>query len=276
MHRLLRANFSRLLKNKLFWILISIELFMGGLFPVLHYMDNIDEKSAWTMDSTIFIYSLFVLLMVSLLTALFIGSDYSDGTMRNKLIAGQVRRNIYAANLVVNMEAAFLLCFAFWISHICIGTPLLGWFVSDAKKILGYLLVTLAMVAACVAIFTLISMLCSNKAYSVAGCILIIFMLLFVGVRITAALNEPEMYDAYSYMSEGVTVQEDETPNPNYVSGVKRQIYNFLNEFLPGGQMIKLSNMNAEHLGRYAVYDGIIFAFVTGCGILSFRRKDLK
>lgn len=276
MHRLLRANFSRLLKNKLFWILISIELFMGGLFPVLHYMDNIDEKSAWTMDSTIFIYSLFVPLMVSLLTALFIGSDYSDGTMRNKLIAGQVRRNIYAANLVVNMEAAFLLCFAFWISHICIGTPLLGWFVSDAKKILGYLLVTLAMVAACVAIFTLISMLCSNKAYSVAGCILIIFMLLFVGVRITAALNEPEMYDAYSYMSEGVTVQEDETPNPNYVSGVKRQIYNFLNEFLPGGQMIKLSNMNAEHLGRYAVYDGIIFAFVTGCGILSFRRKDLK
>ena len=276
MHRLLRANFSRLLKNKLFWILISIELFMGGLFPVLHYMDNIDEKSAWTMDSTIFIYSLFVPLMVSLLTALFIGSDYSDGTMRNKLIAGQVRRNIYAANLVVNMEAAFLLCFAFWISHICIGTPLLGWFVSDAKKILGYLLVTLAMVAACVAIFTLISMLCSNKAYSVAGCILIIFMLLFVGVRITAALNEPEMYNAYSYMSEGVTVQEDETPNPNYVSGVKRQIYNFLNEFLPGGQMIKLSNMNAEHLGRYAVYDGIIFAFVTGCGILSFRRKDLK
>lgn len=276
MRRLLRANFSKLLKNKLFWILISIELFMGGLFPVLHYMDNIDEKSAWTMDSTIFIYTLFVPLMVSLLTALFIGSDYSDGTMRNKLIAGQVRKNIYAANLVVNMEAAFLLCFAFWISHVCIGTPLLGWFVSDAKKMLGYLLVTLTTVAACVAIFTLISMLCSNKAYSVAGCILIIFMLLFVGVRITAALNEPEMYDAYSYMSEGVTVQEDETSNPNYVSGVKRQIYNFLNEFLPGGQMIKLSNMNAEHLGRYAVYDGIIFAFVTGCGILSFRRKDLK
>lgn len=276
MRRLLRANFSRLLKNKLFWILISIELFMGGLFPVLHYMDNIDEKSAWTMDSTIFIYTLFVPLMVSLLTALFIRSDYSDGTMRNKLIAGQVRKNIYAANLVVNMEAAFLLCFAFWISHVCIGTPLLGWFVSDAKKMLGYLLVTLTTVAACVAIFTLISMLCSNKAYSVAGCILIIFMLLFVGVRITAALNEPEMYDAYSYMSEGVTVQEDETPNPNYVSGVKRQIYNFLNEFLPGGQMIKLSNMNAEHLGRYAVYDGVIFAFVTGCGILSFRRKDLK
>ena len=51
----------------------------------------------------------------------------------------------------------------------------------------------------------------------------------------TAALNEPETYDAYSYMSEGVTVEEDETPNPNYVSGTKRQVYLFLNEFLPGG-----------------------------------------
>lgn len=276
MRRLLRANFSRLMKNKLFWILTGIELFFGALFPVLHYMDNMDENAGWTMDSTIFIYALFVPLMVSLLTALFIGSDYSDGTIRNKLIAGHVRRKIYAANLISNVEAAFILCFAFGLSHICAGTPLLGWFVSDVKTILLYLLVTFAMTAACIAIFTLISMLCSNKAYSVAGCILVIFMLLFVGVRITAALNEPETYGAYSYMSEGVTVEEDETPNPNYVSGTKRQVYMFLNEFLPGGQILRLSSMNAEHPGRYAVYDGIIFALTTGCGIFLFKRKDLK
>ena len=276
MRRLLRANFSRLMKNKLFWILTGIELFFGALFPVLHYMDNMDENAGWTMDSTIFIYALFVPLMVSLLTALFIGSDYSDGTIRNKLIAGHVRRKIYAANLISNVEAAFILCFAFGLSHICAGTPLLGWFVSDVKTILLYLLVTFAMTAACIAIFTLISMLCSNKAYSVAGCILVIFMLLFVGVRITAALNEPETYGAYSYMSEGVMVEEDETPNPNYVSGTKRQVYMFLNEFLPGGQILRLSSMNAEHPGRYAVYDGIIFALTTGCGIFLFKRKDLK
>ena len=276
MRRLLRANFARLLKNKLFWILTCAELFLGVLFPILHYMDNIDENSGWNMDSTIFIYALFVPLMVSLLTALFIGTDYSDGTMRNKLIAGHVRRKIYAANLISNVQASFMLCVAFMLSHVCVGTPLLGWFVSDAHMLMFYVLVTFTMTAACTAIFTLISMLCSNKAYSVAGCILVIFMLLFVGVRITAALNEPETYDAYSYMSEGVTVEEDETPNPNYVSGTKRQVYLFLNEFLPGGQMLRLSSMNAEHLGRYAIYDSIIFIFTTSCGILIFKRKDLK
>ena len=237
MRRLLRANFARLLKNKLFWILTCAELFLGALFPILHYMDNIDENSGWNMDSTIFIYALFVPLMVSLLTALFIGTDYSDGTMRNKLIAGHVRRKIYVANLISNVQVSFMLCVAFMLSHVCVGTPLLGWFVSDVHMLMFYVLVTFTM---------------------------------------TAALNEPETYDAYSYMSEGVTVEEDETPNPNYVSGTKRQVYLFLNEFLPGGQMLRLSSMNAEHLGRYAIYDSIIFIFTTSCGILVFKRKDLK
>lgn len=232
MRRLLRANFARLLKNKLFWILTCAELFLGALFPILHYMDNIDENSGWNMDSTIFIYALFVPLMVSLLTALFIGTDYSDGTMRNKLIAGHVRRKIYVANLISNVQASFTLCVAFMLSHVCVGTPLLGWFVSDAHMLMFYVLVTLTMTAACTAIFTLISMLCSNKAYSVAGCILVIFMLL--------------------------------------------QVYLFLNEFLPGGQMLRLSSMNAKHLGRYAIYNSIIFIFTTSCGILIFKRKDLK
>ena len=170
--------------------------------------------------------------MVSLLTALFIGTDYSDGTMRNKLIAGHVRRKIYVANLISNVQASFTLCVAFMLSHVCVGTPLLGWFVSDAHMLMFYVLVTFTMTAACTAIFTLISMLCSNKAYSVAGCILVIFMLL--------------------------------------------QVYLFLNEFLPGGQMLRLSSMNAKHLGRYAIYNSIIFIFTTSCGILIFKRKDLK
>lgn len=276
MRKLLRANFSRLMKDKLFWILIVAELFMGALFPVLHYMDNLDEKAGWTQEQTFFIFAIFVPMMASVLVSLFIGCEYSDGTMRNKLIVGHGRCGIYAANLITNMEAAFLLCFAFLLSHICVGTPLLGWFESDMKIIIAYIFVIFAMAAACTAIFTLIAMLCSNKAYSVAGCILLIFLFLFMGIRITSALNEPEYYGAYSYTENGVTVQEDEEKNPNYISGTKRQIFEFLNEFLPGGQMIKLSNKNVDHPGQLALYDAIIFGVMTGCGMLVFKRKDLN
>ena len=266
MSKLHRANFTRMIKYKLFWILIVAELFLGGLFPILHYIDNLDEKAGWAQDHTFLICAILVPMMLSVLTSLFIGSEYSDGTMRNKLIVGHGRNRIYAANLISNIEAAFLLCCAYLLSHVCIGTLLLGWFESDIKIIVAYVLVTLAMTAACTAIFTLIAILCSNKAYSVAGCILLIFLLLFMGIRITAALNEPEYYSAYSYTENGVTVAEDEERNPNYISGTKRQIFEFLNEFLPGGQMLKLSNKNAEHLGRFAVYDGVIFFVMNEIG----------
>ena len=276
MRKLLRANFNRLMKDKLFWILMVSEVFLGGLFPILHYMDNLDEKAGWTQEHSFFIFAIFVPMMISVVSSLYIGTEYSDGTMRNKLIVGHSRSRIYVANLITNMETSFMLCFAFMLSHICIGTTLLGWFESDEKTIVAYALVVLAMAIACTAIFTLIAMLCSNKAYSVAGCILLIFLLLFMGIRITAALNEPEYYSAYSYTEAGVTVAEDEERNPNYISGTKRQIFEFLNEFLPGGQMLKLSTMKVEHLGRSAVYDGIIFVVMTGCGLLVFRKKDLK
>ena len=144
------------------------------------------------------------------------------------------------------------------------------------KKSVLLLILTAMVITASTSIFTLIAMLCSNKAYSVAGCILLIFFLLFMGIRITSALNEPEYYSAYSYTENGVTVEEDEERNPNYLSGTKREVFEFLNEFLPGGQMLKLSTMKVDHLERSAVYDGIIFVVTTACGLLVFRRKDLK
>lgn len=52
-------------------------------------------------------------------------------------------------------------------------------------------------ITASTSIFTLIAMLCSNKAYSVAGCILLDFLPAFYGnPHYISALNEPEYYSA--------------------------------------------------------------------------------
>lgn len=276
MRKLLRANFTRLIKNKLFWILMALEFVMGAGLPVLHYLDNQNANGEWTLDACIFSYAMFVPILLSALAALFIGSEYSDGTMRNKLIVGHKRSNIYMADLIAVIAAGFLLCLAYIVPHICLAFPLLGWFTSDMKKIMVFMLVIFALVVAFAAIYTTIAMLCNNKAYSVASCILLTFILLFAGIRINAALNEPEIFSAYSYTENGVTIQEDESRNPNYVSGTKRQIYEFLNELLPGGQVLTLNTMEAEHPVRLAIYDGIIVIFTVGCGVFVFRHKDLK
>ena len=119
-------------------------------------------------------------------------------------------------------------------------------------------------------------MLCQSKAHSATVCILLAFALLIFGFYITSALNEPEYYEAYSATVDGITVSEPEESNPHYVSGTKRQVYEFLQEFTPGGQLFQVANMDAEHPARLALYSSAILLLSTCCGIVVFRRKDLK
>ena len=126
------------------------------------------------------------------------------------------------------------------------------------------------------ALFTLIAMLCQNKAHTTAGCILLTFALLFAGVYISSTLEEPEYLAAYSYTENGVTVEEPEQKNPYYISGVKRQVYECLLDLTPGGQVIQISEMGAKKPVMLAVYDGLILLLVTGFGLVLFRREDLK
>ena len=103
-----------------------------------------------------------------------------------------------------------------------------------------------------------------------------VFALLFWGIRITSALNEPEYYSAYSYTENGVTIEAPAEKNPNCLSGNKRKIYEFLNDFTPGGQVLKVSNNNVEKPAVFALYDLIITVASAGFGIVFFKRKDLK
>lgn len=52
--------------------------------------------------------------------------------------------------------------------------------------------------------------------------------------------------------------------------------YEFLQDFTPGGQTLQLGGLQAEHPAQLALYSGTILLLTTCCGILVFRRKDLK
>ena len=276
MRKLLRAGFARLWKEKVFPLSCGVMLLMGAALPVIHCLDNRASGEGWTPDATCFIYASLVPILLALITALFVGCEYSDGTMRSKIIVGSRLWQIYLANLIVSAAAGFVLCAAYLAVHTGLGLLLLGGFTSAPKELLLYAGVIFALTAAFAALFTLIAMLCRNRAYSAAACILLVFALLFAGIRMTSALNEPEYYEGYSYTSGDVTVTEEAERNPHYLSGTKREIVEFLNAFIPGGQALKLANMNAEKPAMLALYDGLILLAATGCGIAVFRKKDLK
>ena len=276
MRKLLRANVSRLRHDRVFWLLAALMVFFGASMASANAINIRREGVVWVMDFSLFIYVTLAPILTAVLVALFVGSDYSGGTLRNKLIAGHRRGNIYLSNLITCCCAGLLLCVAFVIPQGVLGLLLGGQIQSTPIKLLMYGALSLALMIAFTALFTLIAMLCQNKSHTVAGCILLVFVLLFLGVYITSALNEPEYLAGYSYTEDGVTVEEPETKNPNYISGTKRQVYEFMQDFTPGGQMLQISDMNAEKPTMLALYDGIILLAATGFGMVFFRRRDLK
>ena len=211
----------------------------------------------------------------------FIGTEYSDGTIRNKIIVGHKRSAIYLANLITAGAVSLLLCGISFLTTLCFGLPLLGGFTNDLKVILAIALCTLLLSLALASIFTLIALLCQNKAFTAILCVVFAFIVLLVGGYVIQRLQEPETYDAYvtTMGEEGAgassTVQKD-IPNPNYLRGTQRQIYQFLADFLPGGQAIQCNSCIVSNPPLLYAYSILIILGTTGAGLLLFARKDLK
>ena len=276
MPKLLRANFSRLLHDRAFRLLSALMEFFGTSMAVVNAVHARQDGEIRVMDYTIFIYVILAPIVNAVLTALFIGNEHSSGTMRNKRIAGHRRGIIYLANLLVCICAGICLCLAFALPQAAAGLLLKGEMNAAPATILLYVGLSFALMIAFTALFTLIAMLCQNKSHTTAGCILLTFALLFAGVYISSTLEEPEYLAAYSYTENGVTVEEPEQKNPYYITGVKRQAYEFLQDLTPGGHVIQISEMGVKKPVMLAVYDGLILLFVTGFGLIFFRREDLK
>ena len=207
---------------------------------------------------------------------MYIGTEYSDGTMRNKIIVGQKRKAIYLSNLLVCTAAEIILCGIYILVTLCVGTPLIGFFNCDVKAILIVGLCGLMLSIACTALFSMVAMLSKSKSNTAVICILGVFLLIFGGVYLSSCLSEPEKESSYVYMENGAVLGEEEQPNPNYLEGTKRKVYQFLYDFTPGGQIVQITEMNVTDPLRLCLYAALITAVTTGTGLYFFEKKDLN
>lgn len=274
MTNLLRADFRRLLKSRAFQISAGLMLLLGIGLPLMHYFMFLDYGQ-FSFDLYFSDYSVVVIVVLAAFTALFVGTDYSDGTIRNKLIAGHRRSCIYLSNLAVGLFVGLVLCAAYLVPYLIVGLSLLGDMRDDGVNLI---LISLAMTASFAAIFNLVAMLSSSKARSVVLCFICAIALLYAGVYVSGRLHEPEFYASSAVMGEdGNVVEVYNDPNPNYVTGTHRKVIEVLNDANPGGQAIGVFTME-EGLkpARLALYDLASAVLVTGVGLVLFKRKDLK
>ena len=106
MNNLFWANIIRLWKSRLTGLGIAV---FSGLALVLCIDHYYYFREDMILDGIFFGYVYIAGIPVSVLAGLFLGVEYGDGTIRNKLIAGHKRSTVYLANFFAVFAASLIL-----------------------------------------------------------------------------------------------------------------------------------------------------------------------
>lgn len=279
MLKLLNANFTRLWKNKVFWLGFGALTVFGALERIGVSMDAIETHY---LEEAFWIQALFIGFVLAVFVSLFIGVEYENGTIRNKIIAGHFRSDIYLANVIVCIAAGWLMCLGCLIASLLAGIPLLGFFHIELSEVFLQGLCVFSLSAAYASIFCFIAMLNTNRTAAAIVSLMLSLLLLFAGTAVSNQLDQSQYYyipDASLEIGEIDDGKDSEwILNPDYLEGTERRAYEIAFEILPGGQSLLLSGMVEEHT-QYTEMLFVSLSWVVlscGCGLAFFRKKDLK
>lgn len=285
MNKLVSAEFSRLLKSLVFKLCLMFSAGFGIFFVLMRWTDikqNPDTYASLSADYSsadglIFAGGLYLIFAVAVFISIFVGTEYSDGTIRNKLTAGHTRRNIYFSKLIVCATAGFTIHILYILTVLVFGNIMLGITMATAD-ILSFTAVSVTAILALAAFLLLCSMSIQSKASGAVTALLTTLIMLFAALTIAQRLAEPEYYEPYSFTdgNTGETIQMGKEKNPHYLTGTKRKVYEFFNNFLPVSQLYQVVSNIPDNLHFIVIYDCLIFIASTGAGIIIFRKKNLK
>ena len=275
MNRLLRSNFSRLWKSKLFWLETIFLFGLGVLLTVGQYFDMVVYDDPHYFDGNLLIYISFIGCFAAVFCSLFTGTEYSDGTMRNKLVVGHIRSSIYLSNWMTSIVAALIMTAVFLLSYCSLGCFLLESPVAATGKLVTLVVISIFTIIAFVSLFNMLSMLITKKSASAVVCLLVFFGFLMLAIIIQGRLEEPEYISGYVVTVNGLEQTEPEL-NPRYLQPVARKVFQFFSDFPPTGQSVALTTYRVVHPYLMIVYSVVISAVTTILGIFAFRKKDLK
>lgn len=280
MKKLLSANLSRLGKSKLFWMLESTCFLLGAAayFLVAYNTRNLGlGYIQFNAQGYFYLPILYLPVGIAIFSCFFFGTEYSDGTIRNKLIVGHSRKAIYLANLFTTVCVLGLFLLACYVPVFIIGIPFAGKEVVTCVKMqpwrIGNVLLHLTEYGA---LFVLLSTLDSNKARNVLVCIMTALLLIVLGVSAYGRYSEPEFVQQVVYLPDGGMELKDGIPNSQYLTGTSRIIVRWIATILPTGSAMMSADKNLSFMWQVPLTATLVTALLTLGGIRLFKRKDIK
>ena len=279
MRNLLSAECLRLRKSWLLFLVLIVGLFISlQVFQEERYEAGIAAESsvAWSMDEAFFQCTIVNAMLLCGFLPLHLGVDYSDGTLRNKLVTGHRRSTVYLSSLLTAFLATFFLVAVDIVFNAALGYFTHGRISMSSGQFALYLVAAVCCALAIASVYTTLCMLVPNRAFALAACIALFMLMISYMNGLEHVLRQPEIASDLIALVDGKPVFSDPYPNPLYVSGIKRTLYEFLFDFIPAGQGIQLSNLEADRVERFPALSLLFTLLTSGVGLLAFSRKNIK
>ena len=267
MINLIRGELYRYRHKKFFWITLAASLLSGIVFGVSVTGFSTGRYTDRGNFDDMFLVPAAVILCIFI--SLTIGREYSDGVIRNKLIQGKSRLQIYGSKLLVSIGVSLVLSMLF----------LIGFSIVSVKQTLPYLnggillragLAFLLMHGVWATLFTIISIVIPHKEIGSILNIALIIAVMFGCYQLEFVLGQPEFIQDTSVETIEMTPEEvaqvnagtfegsyawdeddngvltyyktvenhgEKSPNPRYVSGGLRTAIELIDNTLPHGQI---------------------------------------
>ena len=280
MSNLLRAGLWRLKKSVPYKIALVLTV-LTALYSV-HYGKLVSSYSgtAYPLEHYAYDAGPFLALIIPVFTGLFIGTEYSDGAIRNKLVVGCPRRSVYLSTFLTVCIADLGLVAA-WFLCILTGIPKFGMPKHGIAGLALSLLLAVLFTLSLSAIFTLLGMLITQKAVGAVAGIMLGLVMIFAGSFLYNNLCEPETVSQGVIINGELTLTEP-TPNPHYVGEPKRSAYRAVLNSLPTGEAILMANFDDDNTLEIVDPEIMLLApcietlLLTAAGIVVFGKKDLR
>ncbi len=324
MIKLLRANFARMFRSRFYILCLIVGLGFNAFitideyFGLKHYTDSWIVENYTDMEESIEAIRSFnnyehmmgnvwisCIFLIPAFIGFFIGTDYSDGTIRNKIMVGHRRGYIYLSNFITVLAGSEIIYLGSLTEVYILGRCLFKYSYHSGEEILEFVLIGALIMAAVAAVITFVAMLVRSKAGGGVCSVTIAFAMVVCATMIEQALNQPEYYNKNCYWNSkieqyyelpasleelsleeleeyGITQADFEymepmqQKNPGAVSGIKRKVYTFLDKTLPGNQLYSASQWQDERYIFTICSDIILIIALTAAGIFIFRKRNLK
>ena len=278
MCKLIAANFHRFSRDRFSWCVVGIVVILS-LASVFNSAGSFEAMAARgyavSLEDCYFNQAPLIGAFLALLISMFLGTEFSEGTIRNKLCIGHKRNEIFLSNFITCAFASIVLT-AVWLLICTLLFGLIGPLEVEVSEFVGYIFVAMGFAVSFAALYTVIGSLSSNKAMTIIYTFAVFIILAMAASALDDRLCEPEINEIMTYNNYGAVVMQESAPNPLYLSGMIRTVCEVALELLPTGQALLLSNVAIEDPVR-AISLSVVFTTVTLLvGSILFRRKDIK